>query len=357
MVVTRVGLTDFRSYTRHELALAPGLVVIVGPNGAGKTSLLEAVHVGTQGYSPKTRREVTAIRFGAPAARVVVHGTGPAGGGFMTQVTMSRSAGKEIVLNGAPVEGTEVLRRSFPVLAFTPDRLAVVKGGPAVRRTYFDRAFARTAPSCASLPGEFVHALAQRNAALRRARAGLSPSSSIEPWTVAVARLGRELDASRGQLVEALAPRFAARACDLGLEQARLSYEGSGITEETLEHRLGDDLERGTTGIGPHLCDVGIGAAGRDLRAYGSQGEQRLAVLSLLLGEADLLGEIHAHPPLLLLDDVLSELDDRRRSALVDSLPSGGQTLLTATALRALPNGTPRPALVVEVAAGETVIR
>jgi DNA replication and repair protein RecF len=337
--------------------LEPGLVVVVGPNGAGKTSLLEAIHVGTQGYSPKTRREASAIRFGAPAARVCVNGAGADGTAFAAQVTISRTAVKEIVLNGSAVDSAESLRRLFPVLAFTPDRLAVVKGGPAVRRSYLDRVLTRAAPSLGSLPGEFAHGVAQRNAALRRVRAGLSSRATIKPWTEAVARLGAELDARRTSLVESLSPRFTSRGGDLGLEGPELAYVGSGISEEALEGRLEEDVDRGTTGLGPHLCDLTISADGRELRTYGSQGEQRLAVLSLILGEADLLAELRGDTPLLLLDDVLSELDGPRRAALVDGLPPGGQVVVTTTALRALPDGARQPTLVVEVDCGKAVAR
>ena len=142
---------------------------------------------------------------------------------------------------------------------------------------------------------------------------------------------------SRVECLALLEPPFAESAGALGLPDARLSYEGDSPTAEALEARLDRDLERGATGLGPHLHDISISSAGRDLRSFGSQGEQRTAVLALLLAEAALLTERREQAPLLLLDDVLSELDPARRRVLVEQVEGRGQTLITATTADALP--------------------
>ncbi|MCC6224349.1 MAG: DNA replication/repair protein RecF [Thermoleophilia bacterium] len=354
--MTRIAARDFRSYAAIELGLPSGLTVIVGPNGVGKTNLLDAVHVGTQGSSLRTRRDARGVRLGAPGARVVAEGVRAGGVRFRCEVTIE-PGGKRMALDGVALDGPERLRRDLPVLAFTPDRLAVVKGGPLVRRTYLDRALARIQPARAALPGEYGRALAQRNAALRRARLGLCGLDAVEPWSAAVATLGARLDAARGSLVQALAERLARAAARLGLPGLAAAYEPSGVTAELLERRLNTDLERGLTGAGPHLSELSITASGRELRLYGSQGEQRLAVLALLLAEAEAVGDLRGEPPLLLLDDVLSELDARRRAALLEVIPEGSQTLVTATARAALPDGVAEPALVIDVEAGRAVPR
>jgi DNA replication and repair protein RecF len=241
-------------------------------------------------------------------------------------------------LNGAPLKAAEELRSRLPALVFTPDRLAVVKGGPAVRRAYFDRSLARLFPSRASVPTEYAAALAQRNGGLRRLAAGYSSREALDPWTERVAELGAELVAARREVIELLSPVFAALADELRLGVGELRYDGQPPTRVELEQRLERDLARGSTGLGPHLHDVAVTAGGRDLRSYGSQGEQRLAVLALLLAEADLLARRGAAPPLLLLDDVLSELDPERRRILVERLRGvEGQAFLTATTAEALP--------------------
>jgi DNA replication and repair protein RecF len=351
VVVSHVLLHDFRSYDRQELDLAEGFVLIVGANGAGKTNLLEAVHLGSQGFSFRTRRAATAIRLGAPAARIDLHGHARTGTPFTTKATVERSGANRFELNGALIGSQEELRRELPVLAFTPDRLAVVKGGPIIRRAYLDRAIGRLAPAKAATPREYSSALAQRNAALRRARLGTT-LDAVDPWTATLARLGQELDSARADTVGLLAPLFAEEAERLGLPLARLGYRPSDITVEALDARLEQDVERGMTGLGPHLRDVELTAAGSDLRTYGSQGQQRLAVLALVLAEARAIAAARDESALLLLDDVLSELDDRRRTALLSGVPLDCQMLVTSTTERAVPPGAPVAAQIVDVAGG-----
>jgi DNA replication and repair protein RecF len=318
---------------------------VTGPNGAGKTNLLESLHVGTQGFSPRTRADAQLVRFGREAARVALRGE-RAGVAVELEVTLELGSGKRAALNGARLRAAEQLRGEVTTLVFTPDRLVVVKGGPAARRAYFDRVLGRLSPARAGLSAEYGAAVGQRNAALRRVAQGLSSRDALEPWNEQVSRVGAELVAGRHEAVGALQPRFAERAGELGLRRAELQYDGVAPTAQELEQRVERDLERGSTGLGPHLDDLGILSDGRDLRTFGSQGEQRLAVLALLLGEAELLEERRGTRPLLLLDDVLSELDPQRRRILADRLRVSGQALVTSASRDALPGA---PAQTVEV--------
>ena len=310
----------------------------------GKTNLLESLHLATQGFSPRTRHDAQLIRFGETAARVALDGR--RGSGRMEVVlTLRDGQAKEARLNGARLPSAESLRRELSTLVFTPDRLAVVKGGPAARRAYFDRTIGRLFPARSAAAQDYLAALAQRNAALRRVQARVSEIGAVQPWTERVATLGATLVAARREALDLLSPAFAERADELGLPAATLGYVAEPPTFEQLEARLSRDVERGTTGLGPHLDDVLISSGDRDLRQFGSQGEQRLAVLSLLLAEASLLES----PPLLLLDDVLSELDPGRRKVLADRIAVMGQTMITTTHASALPV---QPAQVVEVEPG-----
>jgi len=323
-------------------------VLVVGANGAGKTNLLESLHVGTQGFSPRTRAEAQLVRFGEQVGRIALRGV-RRDTKVELEVTLALGEGKRAKLNGAALPAAEQLRSEVATLVFTPDRLAVVKGGPAVRRAYFDRALGRLTPARATLSVEYSAAIAQRNAALRRAAGGYSSRDAIAPWTEQIATLGRKLVESRTEVVALLAPGFAERADELGLPSARMTYEGELPTVELLEARLDRDLERGTTGLGPHLDDILLTSGTRDLRSFGSQGEQRLTVLALILAEAELIAERRGFAPLLLLDDVLSELDPDRRRVLAERVLGSGQTLITATEASSLPVG---PAQLLEVSPG-----
>lgn len=327
-------------------------MLVTGANGAGKTNLLESLHVGTQGFSPRTRAEQQLVRLGTAAARVAL--TGHRDGRPLSLEVTLQQEGKRAKLNGAPLRSAEQLRSEVATLVFTPDRLAVVKGGPAARRAYFDRTLARLLPGRASLPLEYAAAVGQRNAALRRVALGVSSRDAVAPWTDQVATLGAALVASRRQAIALLAGDFAERAYELGLPAAALDYTGEPPTAAALDARLDRDLDRGTTGLGPHLDDIMIRSDGRELRTFGSQGEQRLAVLSLLLAEAEVLAQQRGTPPLVLLDDVLSELDAARRRTLAERLGRVGQAIVTATGAEALPVA---PAQLLEVVSGSVSVR
>ena len=289
------------------------------------------------------------IRHGAESARIALTGArGPTA--VSAEVGLSTREPKRAKLNGAPLRSAEQLRSELATLVFTPDRLVVVKGGPAARRAYLDRSLGRLYPSRAPLPVEYAAAVGQRNAALRRAGSGASTLDAIAPWTAQVAELGAQLVAARRDVVDLLEPGFAERAAELGLPAATIGYDAEPPTTTLLEARLERDLERGVTGIGPHLDEIVIASGDRELRTFGSQGEQRLAVLSLLLAEAELVAERRGVAPLLLLDDVLSELDADRRRILSARLGQAGQAVVTATGAEALPAA---PAQLLVVTPGE----
>jgi DNA replication and repair protein RecF len=287
------------------------------------------------------------IRFGesAAAVRLTIDREGVR---HEVAVKLGKAAAKTAELDGSRLASTDALRREFPTLVFTPDRLAVVKGAPAVRRAYLDRALARLLPSRAGFSLEYAAALAQRNAALRRVQLGLAARDALEPWTERITALAESLVSARRETVAALQPRFSERLDQLGLAGGAVRYEGEPPTAAALEERLDADIARGLTGLGPHLDDLSIEASGRDLRSFGSQGEQRLALLALLLAEASLLPA----RPLLLLDDVLSELDSRRRGVLAECVAGLAQTVITTTHRSALPA---EPSQVVEVSPGTAV--
>jgi DNA replication and repair protein RecF len=230
-----------------------------------------------------------------------------------------------------------VERARPPVAVFVPDRLDLVKGPPAHRRERIDRFVGSLWPASAGARATYSRALGQRNALLARVRAGGAATGQLDAWDRQLARAGSELMASRVAAVDQLAPRFAARAAELGLaKEAEVRYRprAGGHTPAELARELSErraqDLERGFTTHGPHRDDIALLHGGRPLRAYGSQGQQRLALLALLFAERDALAE-RGRIPLMLLDDVMSELDAARRHRIVEAVRADGQAVITAT--------------------------
>jgi DNA replication and repair protein RecF len=344
--VQRLSVLGFRNLAEAELALEPEINLVWGPNGSGKTNLLEALYMALAGRSCRTANDRETIAFGQPLARAeAVIADGAERRSFLCAV--GRSEGKRHVLDGAPV-GPEASSRRPPLAVFMPDRLVLVKGPPGARRAHLDRFCTALWPARAEARRRYGRALAQRNALLGRIRTGVAGVDGLDAWDSELAAAGVELIATRAGAVDRLAPPFAAAASDLGLPgAAKLAYRPRSeatapdeLGRELAERRDGD-LARGYTGHGPHLDELALGVDGRPLRRYGSQGQQRVALLALLFAEHDALIADGRPPPLMLLDDVTSELDAERRALLCERLEAGGaQALITAAAREALPAST-----------------
>jgi DNA replication and repair protein RecF len=219
-----------------------------------------------------------------------------------------------------------------------------VKGAPALRRAHLDQLIAALWPSRAANRAAYSRALAQRNALIARVRAGAAAPSLLDTWDAELATAGIAVMSDRGEASALLAPRFAERAGDLGLpDEASLAYRprsragDSEALRAELRERRDEDLQRGFSAHGPHRDEVLLAHAGKPLRAYGSQGQQRLGLLALLFAERDALLEARGRPPLMLLDDVMSELDSARRERLIELLVAGGQAVITTTDLEHVP--------------------
>jgi DNA replication and repair protein RecF len=349
MRVVGVQLRDFRTYARAEASLGAGLTVIHGPNGAGKSNLLEALYFGCTGRSPRTRNERELIRFGAKATRVVVRLTD---GSRPHELSVGYEWGtpralKRMTCDGAPVERIVDVEQRPLVSVFDPDRLELIKGAPALRRAHLDQLVAAIWPLRAADRRAYGHVLAQRNALIGRIRSGRASSSTLHAWDRELAVKAIAVRAHRALAIELLCEPLVDRAARLGLSgDVTLEYRpGARALEEEeflaeLESRLAADLERGYSGYGPHRDELAILRDGRELRSYGSQGEQRLALLALLLAERAVLASERERTPLMLLDDVMSELDGERRELLAEELTTGGQSVIATTDLAHVPGSS-----------------
>jgi DNA replication and repair protein RecF len=359
VLVTAVEARPLRSLERARVDLRPGIVSLVGPNGVGKTNLLEALYFGLTGRSFRTGDRRDLIPFGAPLARVEVTIRDDDGIERHLLASVSRSEGRRHLLDGNPADATTIARHRPPVAVFSPDRLTLVKGPPAERRAHLDGFVAARRPSRAELRKRFGQALAQRNALIGRIAAGRSRPQDLEPWDAALAEAAAELVAAREEAVAELADPFAEAAAELGLEGGgTLEYapRGAGSAEEIrqgLAERREADLGLGRTSWGPHLDELKLAFGGRSLRRYGSQGQQRAGLLALLFAEREALLATRQVVPLLLLDDVMSELDPDRRERLVERLAGGGQTLITAAAADSLPAGVASSVVRMPLSIGE----
>ncbi len=343
MLATALRLRGFRSYDRAEVQLGPGITVVAGRNGSGKSNLLEAIYFASTGRSCRTGNERECVAFGTGVLRLELDVLGD-DGAHQLAVGFQPGEAKRFTVDGAPVERLADASVRPLVSVFLPDRLELIAGTPALRRAHLDQVLAALWPSRAGTRRAYAAALAQRNALVAAVKAGRSGMSSLAAWDHELARHGVALMADRQEGVQRLRPRFAAHAEGLGLDgAAELRYKPRSRATSTealaaeLAERTAGDLQRGFTGHGPHRDDLGFELEGRDLRAYGSRGQQRLALLALLLAERETLAEARGAAPLMLLDDPMSELDAGRRERLVDVLRRGGQSVIAATELGLVP--------------------
>ncbi|MFI5253936.1 MAG: DNA replication/repair protein RecF [Candidatus Limnocylindrales bacterium] len=348
MRVRHLSLTGFRSYPGLELELPAGPGVVVGPNAAGKTGLIEALVVLARGASHRTASDAELVAWGAPFARLEVeveHGARRGDDRIALSIERSgpASARKRLLVNGV---GRRVagLGEALRVVLFAPEEMQLVVGSPSLRRATLDAlAAARSAAYGRSL-SIYGRALQQRNGLLRRIREDEASPDELPYWDRLIVEEGGAIVAARLDLLAILAGPLAAAHAEIAPAEAMLglSYQsnapaqGDETPAEALRRRLAETAEKerwnGATLVGPHRDDVVFELGGRALSTFGSRGQQRTAILALKLAELDLL-TVDGEPPLLLLDDVFSELDPERRAHLVRRIRELPQALITTTTL------------------------
>jgi DNA replication and repair protein RecF len=362
MRVVGVSLRDFRGYPEAQASIGEGLTVVSGPNGTGKTNLLEALYFGCTGRSCRTRNEREVVRFGAASARVVIDAVAEDGPHELS-VGFVPGQPKRMRADGAAVDRmVDVVDRPL-VGVFLPDRLELIKGAPALRRSHLDQFVAVLWPARVATRRAYAQALAQRNALIARIRSARGARESLSTWDRQLAEHGIQLMSDRRRAIDAIGATFGRVAAELGLDgEPAIAYRPRSHAADAdelaaeLEQRSTSDIDRGFTSHGPHRDDLACSREGRELRAFGSQGQQRLALLALLLAERETIAAARSSPPLMLLDDVMSELDGVRRQALVELLRAGsGQTVISTTDLDHVPGARGAGVTRLGVAAGRVL--
>jgi DNA replication and repair protein RecF len=332
-MVTDLRMQNFRSYEDASFELGPGVNIIVGPNGSGKTNLLEALLVMARGSSYRVK-DYELVRFGKPWARIDCHSE--SGGRRTVKIVVKPEQSKEYEIEGRQFKRL-TMQHTLPVVLFEPNHLRLFAGGSERRRDYLDDLLEQTTPGYGNTRRQYRRALAQRNALLKQGP-GVS-KARLFPWDIRLSQLAGVMVRARGDLADRINKDFGKLYKELSKTKTRVAagynsrwpaetYESQFLKK--LESSLDDDRQRGFTSTGPHREDLGIEFAGHPVQEIASRGEVRTAVLALKVIELKIIEDIRETTPLLLLDDVFSELDGKRRHALTDYL-APYQTFVTTT--------------------------
>ena len=348
MQITELTLRSYRSYETLHLAFDPGVQIFLGANAQGKTNIIEALYYAAFGRSHRTSSDAELIRVGADGAHIGLSFRRHDVPGELS-FTFARGARRRITYAGESLRQRDLVGL-LPMVLFSPEDLFLVKGAPALRRRYLDAELSQASPAYYGELLRYTRILKQRNAVLKDIRERLAAPDDLPPWDAQLAKSAAYIVTRRIAAVAQLGALSARVQAVLAAgEELALAYEIAGVgAEDFAEDDMTEslhvwynkmlcegrarDIARAATGVGPHLDDLVLRVGGMSLRSYGSQGQQRTGALALKLAELFYLQENIGEAPILLLDDVMSELDADRRRALLDFIRHEHiQTFITAT--------------------------
>ncbi len=346
MRVTQLVLAGFRSYTALTAEFPAGPQVVVGDNATGKTNLLESLVVLGTGRSHRAGADGELVAWGAEFARLDAKVVGSSGSTTQLEVVIALTASgggrKRIQVNGV-ARRPSALSAALPVVLFAPEDMLLISGGPALRRTALDTLVAQTVPGAGATLSTYARAITQRNNLLRSIRDGSAAPDELRFWDQVVIEDGARIVDWRRAALARLAEPLAAAHAEIAPTEDRLELRystnadpvGAETTRDALLRRLADTADKeqwnGATLIGPHRDDVVFTNGERDLAGFASRGQQRTAILAFKLAQLDVLRTTLGESPLLLLDDVFSELDPSRRAHLVRRIGELPQAFVTTT--------------------------
>lgn len=343
MRVKSLSLKNFRNYEQAIITPDSGVTVFTGPNAQGKTNILEALHLCCLGRSHRTARDEELIRWGESAARVQIQ-TQQNDGTHEVTILLSRTQKKKKTVRIGARDAARIGELFGHVcgVLFSPEDLSIVKEGPSERRRFLDMQLSQLRPQYFYSLQRAVRTLNQRNALLKEIARNPSLLPTLDMWDEQLALIGREIAKNRREAIEVLSEEAKKAHASLtgGREELRLWYISQTADAEDAADQLlsrmraarSEDLRRMTTTVGVHRDDIGVTINGKEARNFASQGQQRSAVLSLKLAQLEMAAKETGEAPILMLDDVMSELDPSRRRQLIERIDRV-QTFVTCTDL------------------------
>lgn len=347
MILSDFHLHNFRNYTESRVHFSPGVNVLIGHNAQGKTNLLEAIYVLALTKSYRTSNDHDLIRWGQANGRVA--GTVVKRAGKVPLSLAFTSKGKRAKVNHLEQERLSSYVGQLNVVLFAPEDLNLVKGAPSIRRRFMDQEFGQMSNRYLANAGRYRRYLRQRNRYLKQLKYGTQHDLVLlEVLSDQLAASGAEVMVARRQLLDRLLVwaqdlhhQIAASEAELTFEYSSTPHVSNEATVKEVYAKLRQlyhdnqqrEIDRGTTLYGPHHDDLKFLINGKNVQTFGSQGQQRTTALAVKLAEIDLMKDITGEYPLLLLDDVLSELDASRQTHLLAAIQDKVQTFLTTTSL------------------------
>lgn len=338
MYLKKIELKNFRNYEEEEITFNNKINIISGKNAQGKTNLLESLYIMSLGKSFRTNKDIEMIGFGKDYCRVKSTSV-KEGRELEIEINISRE-GKSVKINGRKAERNIELLENVYMVVFSPEDMKIVKDEPEKRRRFIDRELCQLLPIYYKNLGRYKKILQQRNSLLKQQNIKVDV---IEVWDEILAECGAKIIQERGRFIEKLneTSRNISKNITNGKETMEISYEPNIDKKDSLEEQkihlrnqlsknLKNDIFRGSTSVGPHKDDLKVCVEGIDIRRFGSQGQQRTAALSMKLAEIKIIKEETGVLPILLLDDVLSELDEERQEFLIHSV-NEVQVFITTT--------------------------